>query len=1327
MWVPPLVGSPLGRAIPGWLGSGVFVALLWCYFWARYFYSRFEASKVVGSKSLEETLDGMSIDDNLTIASMQRLRKLRHTQKGRMRPAFKQLAGRIASLDLRGLPGRMRNVGSVGDLVAAAATPAVASPRTTSLGLGLAMGGGRSSSSSSSSRWEEGEQAMAARQLPTVASAIEQSLAAALPSAVRDAALFRSICNVAEQRQLAADGPALELCVRGERPTLAAVIVLEGTVEVLASTDDADLHSGLSRYSAGQSVTSLLTTLYALSGQPVPLSVRVKSVGDGPAQLLVLPTAAYVPLVLGHRIFLSLTVRETLGRLDAGLLEVAAHLGLAPSLLQPATVARGCWHTVESAAAISTQMLVFARATVSDSLGVPLSELPETDVRADGWKSRPTLPAAVPEHALLTIRRVGAGFARVPPGSLLVVLSGELGIHRRAVAAETEHTGPATDASFTAASSATEAHKGTRWLQQHGSALVVAREGEVVGLLGTLSGESAEGSRQFRPRAAAGPCWVVEVPAEVFARCVLDSPLKVSRLLCAARHDTAVGRLASLGWRLDYALMYRSVRAHTVLLERGHAADGLHVVMSGRLRGDRDHMEYMRGSLIGTAELLDDGQMSSTVVAVRDSLLAQLPAALFQDVAASHPVVLAHICRTMAQRLLAQRHGVAPTNASASASPFTGEGLDGIKTIAVLPTGEGLSQDELDLFCSTLATAVGAIRSCRVIDSTSLKIDLPLDLSAHHAEVALVSWLGEQEETARLIIYQADLLNTSWSRRCVRQADLVLRLANPSSFEASSPVTAMETALLAGVIARQELVLLHVDPSKSYRPTHTRSWLSVRAPHVKAHHHIRLHTTDGNELSPIGNRVRGRGSVQWDRYDLRSDFHRLARHVCKCSVGLVLGGGGARGMAHLSTIRAMEEQGIPIDKIGGTSIGSFVGAIYAEYQDWKSTQWRSAAISSVLGSTIGYVKDLTCPLVSLFTARGMNTGLREIFGKDTRIEDLWLPYYCITANVASYREVVHDQGVLWRYVRASMSLQGYLPPLCETDERGNVSLLMDGGYLNNLPSDVMRTTGAGCVIAVDVGGWTSVTWDDFGDSLSGCWLLYTRVRASLLGMLPAPVWQCLRCRRRPGPPPAAPRIMSMGEISGELAFLMAAQRARETADDIDLLLVPPVQEYRTLDFHLSDEILDKGYTYATRQLGHWRAGLRRAAAAEGAVGSGSRSSQEGQEQDPFAIVPAPAPAPAPAPGDTGSVDRGKAKAAQKVASDHKAAVRQDTANDLLLDYERQLGIAQRGDDPNAGSTGELQGGEEVFAATGSRDASVHAVLSDYMVRQQQQQAKVSRK
>ena len=560
-------------------------------------------------------------------------------------------------------------------------------------------------------------------------------------------------------------------------------------------------------------------------------------------------------------------------------------------------------------------------------------------------------------------------------------MSGELEFYPRTLPPEQACDAPATDAllsSATSSSSSTEPSQRDqieRMRQQpQGSVCFIARQGEVVGLLEALSAESADGSRLFRPRAGGEPCWVVEIPAEVVARCILNSP---SRLTVTAWHDTILGRLAPLGWRLDYALMYHSVRAHTVVLEQGHSADGLHVVMSGRLRSDSGHAEYMRGSLIGTAELLESGNMRSTVKAVRDSVLAHMPASVFQDVAARHPEVLAHICRAMAQRLHAQLHGPASvTSATPALTPestaFTPEGLDGIRTIAVLPAGEGLAQDELSLFCSTLAIAIGAIRSCKVVDSYSLRIDLPLDLSAHHAEAALVSWLAEQEETTATVIYQADLSNTSWSRRCVRQADLVLRLANPSSIQAFSPETEMETALLSESISRQELVLLHIDPSKSYRPSHTRSWLSTRR-QVKAHHHVRLHTTDCHELSP-GKRVHIQGTVQWDRCDRRSDFHRLARHVCKCSVGLVLGGGGARGMAHLSTIRALEERGIPIDKVGGTSIGAFVGAIYADRQDWKSTQYRAAAISSVLGSTAGYIKDLTCPLVSFFTGRGMNAG-----------------------------------------------------------------------------------------------------------------------------------------------------------------------------------------------------------------------------------------------------------------------------------------------------------------------------------------------------------------
>lgn len=150
--------------------------------------------------------------------------------------------------------------------------------------------------------------------------------------------------------------------------------------------------------------------------------------------------------------------------------------------------------------------------------------------------------------------------------------------------------------------------------------------------------------------------------------------------------------------------------------------------------------------------------------------------------------------------------------------------------------------------------------------------------------------------------------------------------------------------------------------------------------------------------------------------------------------------------------------------------------------------------------------------------------------------------------------------------------------------------------------------------------------------------------------------------------------MSMGEISGELAYVMAAQRARETADDIDLLLVPPVQEYRTLDFHKADEIVETGYKYAVAQLSHWRVGLRRAAAAQIGTNGSSRGA--------LAATP-------------GRRFGGSRKV--KVGSAHSG------------------GRAAEGGDGDGEGTGEA--GDEVFAASGWRGTSYHRVLSSYMARQ----------
>jgi lysophospholipid hydrolase len=93
----------------------------------------------------------------------------------------------------------------------------------------------------------------------------------------------------------------------------------------------------------------------------------------------------------------------------------------------------------------------------------------------------------------------------------------------------------------------------------------------------------------------------------------------------------------------------------------------------------------------------------------------------------------------------------------------------------------------------------------------------------------------------------------------------------------------------------------------------------------------------------------------------KGDFHRLARRLCGKSVGLVLGGGGARGISQIGIIRALEEAGIPIDIVGGTSIGAFIGALYAWDADVVPMYGRAKKFAGRMGSMWRFALDLTYP------------------------------------------------------------------------------------------------------------------------------------------------------------------------------------------------------------------------------------------------------------------------------------------------------------------------------------------------------------------------------
>jgi predicted acylesterase/phospholipase RssA len=294
--------------------------------------------------------------------------------------------------------------------------------------------------------------------------------------------------------------------------------------------------------------------------------------------------------------------------------------------------------------------------------------------------------------------------------------------------------------------------------------------------------------------------------------------------------------------------------------------------------------------------------------------------------------------------------------------------------------------------------------------------------------------------------------------------------------------------------------------------------------------------------------------------DSRTDVERLARLLTGRAVGLVLGGGGARGFAHIGVIRAMHEAGIPIDLVGGTSVGACIGAQYAMGLEWPAM----LELNRKGFINLNPMADYTLPIVALLNAAKFRKMYHMMFG-ETQIEDLWLKYYCVSSNLTRGQAVVHEQGPVRKYVRASMSVPGVAPPVPD-----NGCLLVDGGVLNNLPVDVMRRmSGGGYVIAVDVNPRVELAASvDYGESLSG--------------------WSAAWRQLNPlGPRLRLPTIQAILERTTSLSSVQQADLANGL---VDLYLHPPIEGFGMFEVAALDRIADVGYRWAQAKLAEWKHG-----------------------------------------------------------------------------------------------------------------------------------------
>ncbi|KAI1394111.1 lysophospholipase NTE1 [Hypoxylon trugodes] len=707
----------------------------------------------------------------------------------------------------------------------------------------------------------------------------------------------------------------------------------------------------------------------------------------------------------------------------------------------------------------------------------------------------------------------------------------------------------------------------------------LVKPGGLAGYIGTVASY-----RSFIDVIAKTDVYVGFIPRATLEKIVERYPIV---LLTMAKRLTSL--LPRLILHIDFALEWVQVNAGQVLFHKDEESEAIYLVLNGRLRlvedrkdgGMNVRAEFGQGDSVGELEVMTESTRSGTLHAIRATELVKFPRTLFNSLAQEHPNITIKISKIIAARmrlLVDDPSNLNGKEATSGTSINRVSSTLNIRTVAILPVRSGIPIVE---FANRLMNALAQVGTPN--GATSLNQAAILSHLGKHAfnkmgKLKLSHYLADLEEKYGLVVYVADTTVTSpWTQTCITQADCILLVG----LAEGSPEIGEYERFMLGMksTARKTLVLLHAD--RYSPPGLARTWLRNRVWINGGHYHLQM----AFEPNIVGHPPPRKGGptlkervqilqAEIQKYTVqkirqrpyyspdapyKGDFQRLARRLCGKSIGLVLGGGGARGIAHIGIIKAMEEAGIPIDIVGGTSIGSFIGALYARHADIVPMFGLAKKFAGRMASMWRFALDLTYPSASYTTGHEFNRGIFKTFGKH-QIEDFWLEYYCNTTNISKSRAEIHTSGYAWRYVRASMSLAGLLPPLCDEG-----SMLLDGGYIDNLTVSHMKSLGASVIFAIDVGAVDDDTPQSYGDSLSGFWAFFNR-------------WN---------PFSSTPNPPTLAEIQARLAYVSSVD-ALERAKNMPgcIYMRPPIDEYGTLDFGKFDEIYGLGYKFGKDFLDH---------------------------------------------------------------------------------------------------------------------------------------------
>ena len=561
-----------------------------------------------------------------------------------------------------------------------------------------------------------------------------------------------------------------------------------------------------------------------------------------------------------------------------------------------------------------------------------------------------------------------------------------------------------------------------------------------------------------------------------------------------------------------------------LLVKEGDSSEDLYFVISGRLIAQKTQEdgslakigEIGKGELIGEMGVITGDVRYAHVRTIRDSILVKLKKEAFIQILSANPSGALKVCEQVISRSK-KSNQQADVNKQSNICFVPIHDLDRLCNMPIEIFEYLRDKVDIGLVEAELSGQQDNILSVFVDKKKESGItDIP----------NLLLRLNDLEAQNEFLFFYERKPSPKLTNSLIRQADKIILVADATQ---EAVITRIEQELELEDFKEIGLILVH--PHDTLHPRNTSDWLSIRHK-VKEHYHLRL--------------------------DHQGDIERMGRYLSGRSTGLVLSGGASRGFSHAGVIRALHEFGIHIDRVGGTSAGAMMAALVAFQADPERVKRLSA-----LGPKLKPTKDFSLtPYHSLTRGRKIrkwiNLAMKDLCGSyKVEIEDAWIPYFAVAANLHQNNEKVFKKGCFNEATLASAAIPVMFPPVLSKGE-----LIVDGGIINNFPADIMKQSGCKFIIGVDLGA-------DWFPNIE-------------IDKVPSN-WAALRESffNRKSEAEAFPSISSILLQS----IMLASNEKRKNSQEItDLLFQPGVHKLGINGWKKFDKMVELGYNHAVRKL-----------------------------------------------------------------------------------------------------------------------------------------------